>query len=156
MISQHRRVATLALALGLGMGLLTSPLSALAHDNAYLDTVKAPNGGQLRMAGMYHYELVVVKDSKDAKENPVLVYVTDHAGTKFPTIGASGTVTLLAGKAMTRVTLVPDGDNRLKGMAKYASSPNMKAVVAITMAGKTAEQASFTPMANTKDEHMHH
>jgi hypothetical protein len=156
MISKNRRVATLALTLGLGMSLLTSPLLALAHDDTYLDTVKAPNGGQLRMAGMYHFELVLVKNSKVAQENPVLVYVTDHAGTKFPTLGASGTVTLLAGKDVARVTLVPDGDNRLKGMAKYASSPNMKAVVAITMAGKAAEQARFTPMTSANDEHMHH
>lgn len=152
MYSQHRLVATLALALSLATG----SLSAMAHDDAYLNTVKAPNGGQLRMAGIYHYELVVVKNSKEAKDNPVLVYVTDHGGTKFSTVGASGTVTLLAGKAMARITLVPDGDNRLKGMAKYASSPDMKAVVAITMAGKATEQARFTPMTSANDEHMHH
>jgi len=29
-------------------------------------------------------------------------------------------------------------------------------VVAITMAGKQAEQARFTPMAPATDEHMHH
>ena len=50
---------------------------ALAHDDAYLDTLKAPHGGQLRMAGPNHYELVVVKNSKTVRENPIVVYVTD-------------------------------------------------------------------------------
>lgn len=136
---------------------LTAPLTpAWAHDDATLDTIKAPNGGQLRMAGPYHFELVLVKNSKEVKENPVRVFVTDHAGAKISTAGASGTATLLAGKLKASVTLVPDGDNRLKGMAKYASSPDMKAVVAITMPGKPAEQARFTPMAVGTDEHMHH
>ncbi|MEN9395580.1 MAG: hypothetical protein RLZ81_110 [Pseudomonadota bacterium] len=136
---------------------LAVPLTpVLAHDDVTLDAMKAPNGGQLRMAGIYHFELVLVKNSKEAKENSVLVFVTDHAGTKIATAGASGTVTLLAGKLKASVTLVPDGDNRLKGVAKYASSADMKAVVAITMAGKQAEQARFTPMAAGTDEHMHH
>ncbi len=143
--------------------LLTALLSAgaaLAHNDDYLDTQKAPNGGQLRMAGVYHFELVVAKDSKEAKDNPVMVYVTDHAGTKVPTAGASGTVTILAGKSKVAVTLAPDGDNRLKGVGKYASSPDMKAVVAVTLAGKPAEQARFTPLAQpqqaAKDDHTDH
>ena len=116
-----------------------------AHDDAYLDTLAAPNGGQLRMAGAYHYELVLAKDGNDAKERPVLVYVTDHAGQAIPTTGASGTVTLLSGKAKVAATLAPDGDNRMKGAAEYAVTPGMKAVVSIALAGKEPEQARFTP-----------
>ena len=134
---------------------LASPV-LLAHTDDVLDTQKAPNGGQLRMAGVYHYELVVAKDSKDAKDNAVIVYVTDHAGTKVPTGGASGTATILAGKAKATATLAPDGDNRLKGMAKYLSAPDMKVVVSITFPGKAAEQARFTPLAAAKDGHMDH
>ena len=145
-------VATLLAALTLTS--VTGP--ALAHDDATLDTMKTPNGGQLRMANAYHFELVVVKNSKEVKEHPVLVFVTDHAGTKIATAGASGTATLLAGKLKASVTLVPDGDNRLKGVAKYASAPDMKAVVSVTLAGKPAEQARFTPMVGAASEHMHH
>jgi hypothetical protein len=121
--------------------------AAFAHSDEYLDTQKAPNGGQLRMAGAYHFELIVAKDSKEAKDNPVIVYVTDHAGTKVPTVGAIGTATLLVGKIKTAVTLMPSGDNRLKGIGNYASTPDMKAIVSITLSGKTAEQARFTPLA---------
>ncbi len=123
--------------------------ATLAHSDEYLDTQQAPNGGQLRMAGVYHFELVVAKDSREAKDNPVVVYVTDHAGTKVATAGAKGTVTILSGKAKATVNLAPDGDNRLKGSGTYASTPDMKAVVSVTLAGKTAEQARFTPLAKS-------
>jgi hypothetical protein len=142
-------VATLLAALFTGT-------AAPAHSDEYLDTQKAPNGGQLRMAGVYHFELVVAKDSKDAKDNPVVVYVTDHAGTKVSTVGAGGTVTILAGKAKATVSLVPDGENRLKGVGKYASAPDMKVVVSVTISGKATEQARFTPLAVVMDEHAEH
>lgn len=136
--------------------------TALAHSDEYLDTQQTPNGGQLRMAGIYHFELVVAKDGKEAKDNPVVVYVTDHAGAKVPTAGAKGTATLLAGKTKASVDLLPDGDNRLKGSATYAPTPNLKAVVSVTLPGKAPEQARFTPLAKVTpmaqaghDEHRH-
>lgn len=131
---------------------------AFAHTDEVLDTQAAPHGGQLRMAGVYHFELVVAKDSKEPKDNPVTVYVTDHAGAKVPTAGASGTVTLLGGKTKATIKLAPDGDNRLKGTGSYASVPDLKAIVSVTMAGKPAEQARFTPLAKpamANDGHGH-
>lgn len=144
---------TLACAATLFAAALSAP-AALAHSDEYLDTQKAPNGGQLRMAGIYHYELVVAKDSKEVKVNPIAVFVTDHAGQKIPTAGASGTVTLLAGKLKATAALVPDGDNRMKGSAKYASTPGMKAIVAITLPGKPVEQARFALPAAAQSEPM--
>ena len=130
--------------------------TALAHDDATLDMVKSANGGQLRMAGIYHYELVVSKDAKEAKEYPVLVYMTDHAGLKTSTADAIGTATILAGKQKFSVALKPNGDNSLKGFAKYTSTPDMKVVVSITLPGKQPEQARFTPLATAKDGHSDH
>ena len=141
-------------AMWVGLALVAGGVQA--HDDAYLDTVKTAHGGQLRMAGMYHFELVVEKSAKGARDNPVVVYVTYHAGTSIPTAGSSGTATLLAGKDKTVVTLAPDGDNRMKGSGKYASATGLKAVVSITLAGKAAEQARFTPLAAMADEHMEH
>lgn len=148
----------LTLAIAALAGAIATP-AALAHSDEVLDIQKAPNGGQLRMAGVYHFELVVARDSKEAKDNPVVVFVTDHAGAKVSTVGAGGTATILAGKQKASVTLVPDGDNRLKGVGKYASTPDMKAVVSVTVAGKPAEQARFTPLAPVavaKDGHTDH
>lgn len=121
--------------------------TAIAHDNAHLDTQVAPNNGQLRAAGIYHLELVLNKDSKETKDNLVLVYVTDHAGNKIPTKGAIGSATILTGKLKSTAVLLPDGDNRLKASAKYAATPDVKVVVSLTMAGKSPEQALFTPFA---------
>ncbi|PIQ13904.1 MAG: hypothetical protein CO125_05900 [Hydrogenophilales bacterium CG_4_9_14_3_um_filter_59_35] len=135
---------------------LIVPQGAFAHTDEYLDTQAAPHGGQLRMAGIYHYELVVIKDSHGVKENPVVVYVTDHAGAKIATAGATGTATILAGKLKATATLKPDGDNRMKGFAKYASTPDMKGVVSITLSARQPEQARFTPLAVAPDEHMDH
>lgn len=135
------------------LGGLLSAGSALAHDDAYLDTQKAPHGGQLRMAGIYHFELVVDRTSPKATEKPVSVYLTDHAGQKIPAAGATGSATLLSGKTRTTVTLTPDGDNLLKGLGKYASTPDLKAIVSITPAGQAAAQARFTPLNGAGEMH---
>ena len=137
-------------------GIALSAAPAFAHDDAQLDKAKTPNGGQLRQAGPYHYELVTVREGKDAKESPVVVYVTDDSGKKVSTAGASGTATILSGKVKATATLLPDGDNRMKGAAKYASISGMKAVVSITLPGKQPEQARFTPLAIAKDGHADH
>jgi hypothetical protein len=153
MTNTSRLAAILATALALATG----ATSALAHSDApHPDTLKAAHGGQLGVAGSYSYELVVVKDAKDGKESPVVVYVTDHAGQKIPTAGASGTATILAGKLKASATLQPDGDNRMKGIAKYAATPDMKVVVSVTLPGKQPEQTRFTPMAVAKDGHTDH
>jgi hypothetical protein len=134
--------------------LMGSP--ALAHDDAYLDTLKAPHGGQLRMAGPNHYELVVVKNSKTARENPIVVYVTDHAQNSIDVQGARGTAKMTAGKLKATSTLSPDGGNRMKGFAKYASTPGMTVEVTITLPGGQAETARFTPLSKPASTHAGH
>ena len=117
-----------------------------SHDDATLDKTHAPNGGQLRMAGIYHYELVVAPLSAGARVAPVTVYVTDHAGGKISTAGATGSVTVLSGAQKVSVVLQPESDNRMKGEGLYRSATDMKAIVSIALAGKPAEQARFTPL----------
>ena len=136
--------------------LATSAASVHAHDDAYLDTQQAPHGGQLRMAGVYHLELVVDKSTPQAADKPVVVYVTDHAGQKVPTQGATGNATILAAKGKASVALVPDGDNRLKGTGRYASTADMKAIVSFTAKGQSPETARFTPLLKTKEAHADH
>jgi hypothetical protein len=38
----------------------------------------------------------------------------------------------------------------MQGEGSYKSTADMKAIVAITLAGKSAEQARFTPMAGNR------
>lgn len=141
----------------IALALFTSAASVQAHDDAYLDTQQAPHGGQLRMAGAYHLELVVDKSTPQATDKPVVVYVTDHADQKLPTDGSIGTAIILAAKSKTSVALVPDGDNRLRGMGRYASTPDMKVVVTFTAKGQPPETARFTPLLKaTQEDAGHH
>ncbi len=79
----------------LSAALLFAGAAAFAHDDATLDKMKAPNGGQLRMAGPYHFELLVDKNNKEAKDSPVTVYLTDHGEKKIPAAGVSGIVSIV-------------------------------------------------------------
>ena len=120
--------------------------SAQAHgDASHFDSVKGKHGGQLAIAGVYGFELMIEKEAKAGVDNPVVVYVTNLDGQAVSTTGATGTAMLLSGNDKTVVTLLPDGDNRMKGTAKYASTPTMKALVTITLAGKGTEQARYMP-----------
>ena len=97
--------------------------SAQAHgDASHFDSVKGKHGGQLAIAGVYGFELMIEKEAKAAMDNPVVVYVTNLDGQAVSTTGATGTAMLLSGNDKTVVTLLPDGDNRMKGTAKYAST----------------------------------
>lgn len=133
--------------------------AAQAHTDEYLDTVVGPNGGQLRMAGAYHFELLVVKDSVDAKNNAIKVFVMDHANTPVATAGASANLVLVAGKQKAKVTLKPEGNNALVGEAVYASVADMKVVANVTMPGQSAQTAKFEPLKPTAaaaKDHDHH
>jgi hypothetical protein len=136
--------------------LLGSATAVFAHSDDHLDTMKAPNGGQLRMAGAYHFELVVARSAVGAQDQPVTVYLSDHGGNKIASAGASGSATIMSGKQKIVIQLKPDGDNRLKGTGKYAASQDMKVIVSIALPNKTAEQARFTPMASVQDDHAGH
>ena len=141
----------------LSAALIFAGNAAFAHDDATLDKMKAPNGGQLRMAGPYHFELLVDKNNKEAKDSPVTVYLTDHGEKKIPAAGASGTATILAGKSKVTVPLTPAGDNKLTGVGKYVSDAHMKVVVSVVFPDKKTEQARFSPLAaGHADDHMHH
>lgn len=133
---RYLKLSALTLALIFSQG-------ALAHSDEYLDTQTAPHGGQLRMVGIYHYELVV-------KPNAVTVYLTDHVGTKQSSKGAIGSATILSGKTKTTVKLQPGVDNELTGTGRFGLSPDMKVVVSITMPGQSPEQGRFTPLQKTK------
>ena len=148
-------VKNMLMAVVLGM---TSPM-LFAHDNATLDTMTTPNQGQLRMVGAYHLELVLAKENKTAKESPVAIYLTDHAGNKVSANGASATATILTAKQKVVVSLLPADDNKLLGKASYAYNDKTKVAVNIQFADKSTGQALFTPATakpKAEDQHQHH
>ena len=112
---------------------------AIAHDDATLDAAAAPHGGQLRMAGPYHFELVT-------KSNELSVYVTDHAGEKVSTRGVAGSATLLQGKTSASIPLRAVGDNLVNGSGKFDLAPETGVMVTLTFPGKSTEMANFMPL----------
>ncbi len=117
-----------------------------AHPDAYLDMVIGPNGGQLRMAGAYHFELLVVKNSPGAKNNALKVFVMDHANTPQTTVGATATLYMVAGQQKTSIDLKPEGANALVGEAIYSSVPDMKVVINVTLPGQSTQTVKFEPL----------
>lgn len=120
---------------------LTWSLPAWAHTDEYLDTIAAPHGGQLRMAGPYHLELV-------AKDKELVLYVTDHGDNPIATEGGVGKATLQLGtaKARTTVKLEPAGDNVFKGSGEFTLKPQSVIVVFVKLPGQEAQSARFTPL----------
>lgn len=137
-----RSVRFLAAAAAALLALCAPP--AFAHDDAYLATQKAPNGGQLRMAGPYHYELVAGRSGAAPTDGAVLVYVTDHAGVPMETRGAQGVARVEAGNEPGTVKLLPDGGNRMRGAAPRPGwTSDAQVLVSITMPGAKPQQARF-------------
>jgi hypothetical protein len=116
-------------------------LPVLAHDDATLDAMATPHGGQMRMAGPYHYELVTAPGE-------LRVYLTDHGDQPVPSNGVSGNAVVLSGAKAT-VPLVPAGDNLLQGRGDFAVAPDMKVVVSLAFPDGSTWQARFTPGAKT-------
>ncbi len=145
--------------------LLTAGLfstAAFAHTDEYLDTVVGPNGGQLRMAGAYHFELVLAKGAKAGAPSAVKLYVLDHGNNPQPAKDAKATVLMVSGKTKAKAELLPTGENLLAGSAAYTAAADLKAVVNISIKtdhGEITEQAMFTPFkpvpAKAEAEHEH-
>lgn len=144
--------------LGLALAALLLPAAAAAHSDDELDARPTPHGGQLRMAGALHLELVLARDGDATQPRAVVVHVTNHADDPQPTAAARAAATLLAaGSKPVRVTLTPAGETRLEGSAIYPNDPALKAVVEVTLPDQPTEQARFTPLAPrpAADAHEH-
>lgn len=131
------RVATLLISATLaGMSVF-----AAAHTEEYFDSVESPHGGQMRMSGPYHLELV-------AKDKEIVLYVMDHANSKLSAEGGSGKATIQTGKDKTRTTvkLEQAGDNIFKGTGDFSISPETVVTVFIELPGQEAYSARFTPL----------
>lgn len=119
--------------LGLALG-----APALAHDDATLDQMPSPHGGQMRMAGPYHFELVPGQDQ-------LRVYLSDHASQPVSSAGVGGNAVILSGGAKASLTLTPGGAHWLDGTGAFQSGPDMKVVVSLSFPDGTTWQARFTP-----------
>jgi hypothetical protein len=120
---------------------LAVSLPAAAHTEEYFDSIAAPHGGQMRMAGPYHLELVT-------KDKEILLYVADHSDKKIGTEGGVGkaSIQLDKGKPKSSIKLEPAGDNMLKGTGDVAVTPETTIIAFIKLPGQEAHSARFTPL----------
>ena len=120
---------------------LAVSLPAGAHTEDYFDSIDAPHGGQMRMAGPYHLELVT-------KEKEIVLYVTDHSDRKISAEGGVGKAAFQVGKAKpkTSIKLEPAGDNTLKGTGDFSVTPETVIIVFLKLPDQQAQSARFTPL----------
>lgn len=131
----------------IGLPLLTGP--ALAHSNEYLETIKGSHGGQVRMAEMFHFEVVV-------KDREFQVWVTDHGDKAISTEGANGVATLLLGTEKVTVNLTPDGENRLVAKdSRIKSAADIRVSLTVTMKGQKALNARYAPSSGHAEGMKH-
>jgi len=126
------------IALALSATLAMTP-SAWAHTDEFFESVEAPHGGQLRMTGPFHLELV-------AKEGELTVYVTDHADTRISVDGGLAKATVETGQTRTQVHLHPVGDNMLKGSGIFSLMPNTVVIVFMKLPNQDGYAARFMPL----------
>ncbi len=126
------------------------PAPAWAHTAKYFDSHPSPHGGQKRMAGPYHIELVT-------KPGEVTVYLTTHAEQDVPTAGGGGKAVVHdgSGKEVATIQLTPAGKNTFKGRGNYQLDQDSTVVVFVKMPDQDAWAAEFMPLAPKASAAMH-
>lgn len=120
------------------MALLSLPALAWAHSDEHMAMMKGAHGGKVRMAEMYHFELVV-------KAGEAQVWVTDHGDTPQSTKGAKGSLRLINGNRSVSVNLAPTNSNELAVRdARIKPGHGTKLVLTVTMQGGQPLQTRFS------------
>lgn len=134
--------------------------SAWAHADEYFDKMGTRHGGQIRMAGPYHLELVV-------RHEELTVYVTDHGDNPIDTTGGSAKAIITTGKKRYVVVLTPGGDNVLKGNGEFKLGKSNTISLMVVLPDGDPQRAKFTikPASSKKAkgsdssqhlQHQHH
>lgn len=120
------------------LALCLAATPALAHDPTTLDRMPSPHGGQVRMAGPYHLELVLEAER-------VTLHVMDHANQPLPVEGGRATATIGTGDAARTVELLPTGSSTLGRDEDLRLGPGTRVEVTISLPGGQEWSATFTP-----------
>ena len=117
---------------------------ARAHTDAYFDQMQTAHGGQVRMAGPYHLELVV-------RGQEVTLYVNDHADDPIVVAEGSAKVIIRSGRrSRWVVVLMPAGDNLLRGTGEFKLGKLNDVSVLIALPGADPQRAQFRIDRNGK------
>lgn len=118
----------------LSSSLLLAAGAAYAHEEA----PQAPqHGGLVTEAGSGHIAELSLAGGM------LMVYLRDHEGAPIDSAGAQGEVSLLSGGAKQVLALAPSGGNSLMAQGSYQAAAGSKAVLKLTLPGKSAELFRF-------------
>lgn len=124
----------------LAISALLSSTPVLSHTAEYFDSIETAHGGQMRMAGPYHLELVI-------EGQQLRLYVTDHADTPQDATGLKARVVVLdQGRKASVALQVSDENHRLDGKLEFRPGQAVKAI-AIVEGEHGSFQARFTPLS---------
>lgn len=123
---------------------------ALSHSNDYLATIKGSHGGNIQMADMYHFELLI-------RDGEVTVWVTDHGDQPQDTLGAKAEAMVIDNGERVTVLLAPKGNNQLAGLApRIKFSASARIVLTVIMKGHAPLQTRYSSSMKTMSEAMPH
>ena len=118
-------------ALAIITALALVPIGAFAHGPKI-----GQNGGPQEDAGSFHVEIL--------PQGTVLqVYLKDHSDKTVSSSGFKGTAIFVVNGKAERITLVPAGENQLKGTASVDLPAEPKGAVQITTPTGSTVQAKF-------------
>ncbi len=124
--------------------LVATTVPTWAHTDEYFESVEAPHGGQLRMTGPFHMELVT-------KNGTLTVYVTDHADNPISVDGGLAKANIENGSTKTQVNLYPVASNVLGGSGIFALTPSTVVIVFMKLPNQDGYAARFMPLKPKPD-----
>jgi hypothetical protein len=127
-------VAILRIALGAS--------GSFAHDDETLDRMPALHGGQLRMAGRYHVELVL-------EPSRIRVYFASHAGDAVAAPSGAASVKLVTGGEERTLALEVLGESELGIDGSFPFTPGMTVEVSVERGEKAPLVVRFAPRGYT-------
>ena len=118
----------------LSSSLLLAASVAYAHE----DAPQAPqHGGLVTEAASGHTAELSLAGGM------LMVYLRDHEGAPLDSTGAQAEVTLLSGSTKQVLALAPSGANSWMAQGAYQAVAGSKAVLKLTLPGKSAELFRF-------------
>jgi hypothetical protein len=140
-----RRNASCAIVATILIGMTFSLVRA--HDPATLDGLPSVHGGQVRMAGPFHVELVVLGLEVVQTDRLVLVYLQNHMFQDVSSAGLKCIAIFMDGQRVITVNLIPIESNGFSGRGAFKVNPSVTAEVSITDKNGEAWSATYTPFA---------
>jgi hypothetical protein len=128
--------------------LLTAPLCVHAHNDAYFDTIQGAHGGQLRMAGPFHLEMV-------AASAELTVYVSDHADAPIAALGGTAEAEITTGGRRVKLLLRHAEGNVLRGTGSFKLQRSSTVRLTLAVPGYPPQQTTFTPLLRRKKPARH-